>query len=198
MKLITSILLSLMFYGCSITTKVPSVQSYRLSAPKVSEVTSDVCKNLTLEISAPQANNLFYSFDMHYIEDNIKEGSFTRSRYSVPPAESVFSILNETLSDIDMFKGIVSYNTKARSDLILYTTIIDFMQYYNENNSSYSKVSMNFVVLDSKTKAVKNTIKKTITVKFEKNDALDGFIALNKANHKVILELVPWLETSCK
>ena len=198
MKLIISILLILTFYGCSLTTKVPSVQNYRLTAPQIGEVDLSVCKDLTLEVSSPEANNLFHSFDMYYVENGIKEGSFTKSRYSVPPAESVFSILNETLSEVGMFKGIVSYNTKAKSDLILYTTIIDFMQYYNEDESSYSKVSMNFVLLDSTTKIVKDTVKKTIIVKFEKNNAFDGFIALNKANHKVIQELVVWLNNSCK
>ena len=76
MKKLLLLPLSMLLLSCSITTKVPAVQSYKIKSYEAKKIVNESCNKITLEISNTAANNIYFNDNMYYISDENKANSF--------------------------------------------------------------------------------------------------------------------------
>jgi len=199
MKVLYSFIVFLVLLsGCS-TTK-PTVVEYKLSLEDLkASGLSDGCKDKSLKVTQAFSSNSLMSLDMNYMIGKSKIYSYSQAQWDNSPNKEITSQIVQLLRDSKLFKTTHNSKSIVKSDMILETTIEDFMQYYDEKiSTSYVKVSINMTLLDAKTAKV--IASKTFSTKLKSTslDAEGGVDALNKALRDVLEDSLKFLSEVCK
>jgi len=188
----------LIFSGCSVTHA--PIAEYRIT-PKLDKSTlnAKMCRDKSLKVAQVFSSSSLMSKKMKYAQDDYKEFSFSESEWAVSPNKVITKELVKSLRDTQLFSNVTSFKSRSRSDLILETSVEDFMQYFSTNNEkSYVNVVMSMTLIDAKSsKSIKTkTFIKRIDAK--SINAYGGVTALNNAFEIVLTENREWLESVCK
>lgn len=190
--------LLLLMSGCSSTS--PSITEYRISTniePK--KVESAGCKAKSLKVAEAFSASALMSLKMNYATGSNKQFTYSQSQYSLSVSHSISSELLKMLREMDIFKTVQISKSRSRNDLILETSIDDFMQYFSEDEkSSFVNVVISLSLLDTITSTA--IASKTFSAKLDTKtlDAEGGVDALNIALSDVLLQTSDWLVEVCK
>ena len=188
----------LIFTGCSVTSA--PVTEYRID-PQVKFEVSDAhtCKDKSLKITQVFSSTSLMSKKMKYAEDDLKENSFSQSEWAISPTKAITKELVKSIRASQLFSTVTSFKSRSRSDIILETSVEDFMQYFNtKSKKSYVSVVVSMTLVDSKSSKTLET--KTFEKKVDVSsfDAYGGVKALNTAFEILLIENNKWLESLCK
>lgn len=188
----------LIFTGCSVT--YPPISEYRI-APEVKQIVhnTDSCKDKSLKISQVFSSSSLMSKKMKYAQDNYKEYYFSESEWADAPNKVITKELLKSVRATNIFSNVTSFKSRTKSDMILETSVEDFMQYFSDDSSkSYVNIVMTMSLIDAKSS--KNIETKTFEkiLEVESINAQGGVDALNSAFSTILSQSSLWLEDVCK
>jgi cholesterol transport system auxiliary component len=197
-KYILSGLVTLMITGCTTATTQP--MEYKLTTDvKAHNYTSKSCKDKTIRIRDVFASSSLMSTDMKYAIGTNKELSYTQSKWVVSPNKILSAEILKSVRESGIFASVHNAKSRIYTNMTLEIDVEDFMQYYNkEKNDSFSKVVLNFTLIDNKTKKVVSTTKIIKTYPSQTLDAKGGVDALNLALDDVLYNSNLWLDKVCQ
>ncbi|QFR49748.1 hypothetical protein FJR48_08385 [Sulfurimonas lithotrophica] len=194
------ILLTLVLVFSSCSTSVPTIVKYKVASNvDINKFEATKCKSKSVKVSSVLTSSSLMSKDMSYVQGDSKVFEYSESAWLNNPNLSVSRELVKMLRDIDIYKSVQEVKSRSKSDLIIESTLEDFMQYYsNDLKSSFAVVQINLTVIDSKTNEV--LLSKTFKskIKTKSLDAKGGVKALNLALKKVLEDSSAWLIEGCK
>lgn len=185
--------------GCSIVPH-PAITEYRIDTKNIEfkHKKGDGCISKSLKVAEAFSSSLLMSSDMSYVTDNNKQFTYTQSQWSQSPNHAITSEILNLLRDMKIFKTVQISKSRTRNDLILETSIDEFMQYFiNNGKESYVEVRISLTLVDTKTSKAIST--KTFSSKVDSIslDAEGGVVALNKALVNVLKQSSNWLMEIC-
>lgn len=188
----------LLFAGCSVTHS--PVTEYRIAPQVKSEVfSSSACKDSSLKVAQVFSPNSLMSQKMKYAQGEFQEFSFSESEWADSPNRAITKELLKSIRETELFSSVTSFKSRSRSDMILETSVEDFMQYFeSENEKSYVNIVMSMTLINSKNS--KTVATKTFQKRVEVTplNAEGGVSALNSAFGEVLQEHLLWLKESCR
>ena len=188
----------LIFTGCSVTNA--PIAEYRITPQvKSTSYNASSCKDKSLKISQVFSSSSLMSKKMKYAQDDYKEFSFSESEWAVSPNKAITKELVKSVRDTELFANVTSFKSRSRSDMILETSVEDFMQYFSGNNEkSYINIVMSMTLIDAKSSKSIETKTFVKRVDVESINAYGGVDALNRTFGVVLQEHSTWLESVCK
>lgn len=186
------------FVGCTI--KNPHISEYRvLTMHNSDSYHSNGCKDKSLKVGKVFSSSLLSSQRMRYIKDEYKEFSFSESQWAQSPNQAISQEILKSVKGSNLFRSVNSFKSRSKSDLILESSVEEFIQYFNKDDSkSYVKVTISVSLVDISLGVVigETTIKKVLST--DTIDANGGVKALNKALSNVLDENLEWLSGVCR
>lgn len=201
MRYILPIFLVLIFAGCG--TKVPVATKYKISTKidlqNLINKDDSTCKEHSLKVMQSFSSSMLMSKDMNYVVDSNKVYPYSVAQWAISPNKVVSDEYFKMLRDLDIFKSIQNAKSRTKSSWLLETKVEDFMQYYeNDNTSSYVNVAINLIILDSATSKVLSAKVFSSRLDVDTLDANGGVLGLNKALRDVLSQSASWLNGECK
>ena len=192
------IILTLLLSGCTVTT--PSKAEYRIAPTmEIKSVQKSTCKDSSLKIAQAFSASTLMSKKMRYIYDEQQEFTYSESAWSRSPSRSITAALLKSVRDTKLFKSVINYKSRSRSNLILETNIEEFIQHYEEDNEeSFVSVVISFSLVDAKTSKTIDTTTISVELETQTLNAKGGAEALNKALIEVLEKNNEWLGSICK
>ena len=188
----------LFFSGC--TMKSPSITEYRINSKTHSnELKSTGCKDKSLKVVEAFSSSSLMSLDMNYGVDSHKQFTYSQSQYSISPNHAVSSEILRLVKEMNIFKSVQISKSRSRNDMILETSIDEFMQYFEDSeNRSYVKIRISMTLINTKNSKVIATDTFVSRVDTKSLDAEGGVEALNIALSDVLSKSSYWLGDICK
>lgn len=164
MKRLLLLILSLFILsGCSSNNRAVNIKEHTIQSKPIPNQKIDNLKNLSIKIRPLMTNEIYNTNHMWY-----KQGSeftyFAYNKWAIPPIDMIRQNVQASLIASDTFSGVLTTNTKAKTDLILEIEIVDFYQVFNVNES--------YVVMEIKANLISNDNNKLLKTKifhFNKN-----------------------------
>ena len=195
MLLVISILV---LSGCS---KIqPAITQYRvksdLSVDSLSEGSS--CRDKSLKVAQAFSPTPLMSLNMKYVYGGNKLFSYSQAQWVDSPNRAISSEILKLLRATNLFKSVQTFKSRSRSNFLLESNIEDYIQYFSKDQkNSYSKVVINFTLIDMRTNEV--IAAKTLSAKVasETLDADGGVEALNRALDDVLSQSIIFFKGVC-
>jgi len=199
MRYILALISILILSGCTTTT--PAVTEYRvitdMTKPKM--VNSGGCRDKSLKIAQAFSSSSLMSHHMPYMQGNSKQYIYTESRWSEAPNIALTREFLKHIKKTKLFKNVLNPKSRSKSDLVLEINIIDFMQYFNaDETTSYVNVEVYLTLVDIKSGVSIATESFNSKVDVETLNAEGGVKGLGLALKKVIDDSTKWLNGVCK
>jgi len=196
--LILALLFSFLLSGCS--TTYPVVTEYRINTKlNVEKVQSSKCKDKSIKVAQAFSSSLLMSLDMNYGVGDDKQFSYSQSQWALSPNNAMSAELVDMLRKMDIFQTVQIPKSRTRNDLILESSIDEFMQYYNEEeNRSFVKVKISLSVIDTKTLQAIETKSFAKELEASSLDSSGGVKALNLALENLLMDSAKWIEEICR
>ena len=198
MKLLYIVLAVFTLTGCS--TTIPSVAEYRISTQENSKsFTQSSCSDKSLKVAQAFSSSSLMTLNMNYGQGPHKRFVYTQSQWAESPNSAITAEILKSIKSTKLFKSVQVSKSRSNNNLLLETSIEDFMQYFSEDEkSSYANVIINLSLIDTSSNRVVAT--KTFDSKVEvlTIDADGGVVALNQALENTLLESVEWFGEVCK
>lgn len=198
MKLLYIVLAVFTLTGCS--TTIPSVAEYRISTQENSKsFTQSSCSDKSLKVAQAFSSSSLMTLNMNYGQGPHKRFVYTQSQWAESPNSAITAEILKSIKSTKLFKSVQVSKSRSNNNLLLETSIEDFMQYFSEDEkSSYANVIINLSLIDTSSNRVVAT--KTFDSKVEvlTIDADGGVVALNQALENTFLESVEWFGDVCK
>jgi len=179
--------------GC---TTQPHIVEYRIVPNlEIQASSNSQCKGKSLKIAPVFTSSSLMSQTMKYTTEEFKEFAFTESEWAVTPNRAIGNALERALREKKIFASVSSFRSRSRADLLLESSVDEFIQHFYSNNKKSSvKVSLFANLVDNKNS--KSLASKTFTKELavEQLNAKAGVEALNKALKEVLQEELQWLE----
>jgi len=197
MKYFALISLGIFFIGCSVQT-LPPMKQYHLELQSSSIAGNSSCDQATLKLLSPVNAKEYMTTQMHYKVDNIEEGVYNNSSWSVPLVQNIYNELVEAIRKSGTFKTVISSSSLAQSDYIAEIEIDAFEQKFDQERQN-AIVEVDIVVNVIKKSTFQTVAQKRFSTQVPSTtpDAKGGVIALNKAFNQVAQEIVAWLAGVC-
>ncbi len=198
MRYILVVLSIFLLEGC--TQLIPPVTEYKIATKELSVKTSStMCRERSLKIAQAFSSNSLMSLQMNYIEGSSKIYAYTQSQWITAPNKEITSRIIKAIRDSKLFKTVQSTKSRSNSELILETTIDDFMQYYNKDlTTSYVDVIVTMTLIDTKTNLVVATKTLKATKDVQTLDAMGGVDGLSAALGDVMNQSIEFLDEVCR
>ena len=197
-KLYLTLLILFLLSGCS--TIKPSITEYKITLQTLnSNSESTGCIDKSLKVSKAFSSSSLMSQQMKYVQDEHKIYEYSQAQWMNTPNQEISSQIVKSIRDSKLFKSTQNDKSRSRSDIILETTIEDFMQYFSKDfTESYVNVVISLSLIDSRTGEVIST--KALESKVEANslDAAGGVKALDIALRDVLNQNLEFLNGVCK
>ena len=199
MKLYLIAILSLFFMsGCSTTH--PAITEYRINSKlKIDKKESTQCIDKSLKVAQAFSSGALMSLDMDYAMGNDKQFTYTQSQWALSPNNAISAEIVNLLRGMYIFKTVQISKSRTRNDMILETSIDEFIQDYSEDkNRSSANVKISLTLIDAKTSkaiATKSFHKKIDARTLDSNG---GVQALNLALKDVLEQSAQWIGKICK
>ncbi len=198
MPYIVWIITAVMISGCSIVKTVPSKSEYRLVLPEVKQEHYLACRDTTLKLEPVQSADTFLNRQIYYVVNEIEQYHYTQSLWAESPNSMVEQLMKQVLIESHLFASVLDYRSNADTTWRYEVRLLDFMQYFTDETSSYVKVSMDFVLIKNSGREVVASKHIEVTLPTSSADAKGGVEALNRALSRIINESNTWLKTQCR
>ncbi len=190
--------LVIMISGCSITKTVPSKTEYRLLTPDVAKIQSSSCESITIKLEPIQSSNTLLDHRMYYAIDSIEQRYYSESLWVQSPNKMIEQILKNAMIESKLFGSVLDYRSNADTQWRYEVRILDCMQYFKDDGSSYVKLSMDFVIIKNIGMKIVASKHLEVVVPAETSDAQGGVIALNRAVSQIVTQSNSWLQSECQ
>lgn len=194
------ILIGLVFLFSACSTKTPVVVKYKISSNLgIDSISESKCKDKSIKVSSTFTSSNLMSKDMSYTQGGSKVYEYSESAWLNNPNRSVSRELIKMLRDSGIYKSVQESKSRSKSDLIVESTLEEFMQYYSDDlKKSYVVVRINFSIIDTHSSEViaEETFKSQVDTKTL--DAEGGVDALNTALKEVLNESSKWFVKGCR
>jgi cholesterol transport system auxiliary component len=185
--------------GCAVQKIGPEVSEYRLRPLQVERHAShDACRDKTMQVSLTLAPDLFKSLQIHYADADFTHYTYTRSRWAESPDRQLRHLFESALEQSGLYKSVITYDSQAYNDLYFEPKINDFMQYFDDDGSSWVHLDMELMVMDQDTARVISNLHVEKRVPTESSDALGAVKAFNALVHETLNETIGWLDDVCE
>ncbi len=191
------IIIAVAMSGCSIVKTVPSKSEYRLVTPEVVQKHHSACHQSTLKLEPVQSANTFLNRQIYYVTNDIEEHHYTQSLWAQSPNSMIEQLIKQVLIESNMFASVLDYRSNADTTWRYEVRLLDFMQYFEHDMSSYVKVSMDFVLIKNIGRQVVASKHIEMTLPTQSADARGGVQALNRLLSRILAKSNAWLETQC-
>ncbi|GEM_PF-517903 len=193
-----SIILVTLMSGCSIIKTVPSKSEYRLVVPEVTPAHDSACHQSTLKLEPVQSADTFLERHIYYVMHDIEQYHYTQSLWAQSPNRMIEQLIKQVLIERNMFDSVLDYRSNADTTWRYEVRLLDFMQYFEQDSSSYVKVSIDFVLIQNIGRKAVASKHLELTLPTQSADAKGGVMALNEALKRIISQSNQWLEVQCR
>ena len=199
MKIVLIALSMFLMSGC-IAVK-PTITEYKINTESIKRVPiiANECKDKTLRISQAFSQSSLMSHKMCYTEFQNRVYSYTQSQWQETPNNFLTQELLKNMRDSNLFKTVLSSKSRSKSDLILESSIDEFMQYYSDDAKKlHVDVAITLTLIDAKDATVKSTQTFTSKLDAKTADAAGGVEAINRALEEIFSKNIEWIEGVCR
>lgn len=198
-QLIVAVLLVFVSGGCSIMTTVKGVNEYRIAYPAVNTAAAPGnCAPYLLKVNYVRSSELLKSQRIYYVQTpGNTQNAFTQSRWVQSPAKRIEELVEQTVSGSGIFNNVVHFDSMARGDLLLETTLIDFTHYFDVNDTPSVRFMAHVALLKQPQMQIVATKRYDWTLPNASADAEGGVTALNTLCERFLQENIEWLEGVC-
>ena len=199
MKIYLIAIVTLLFISACSTTH-PAITEYRINSKlKIDKLESTQCIDKSLKVAQAFSSGSLMSLDMDYAMGDNKQFTYTQSQWALSPNNAISAEIVNLLRDMSIFKTVQISKSRTRNDMILETSIDNFIQNYTEDkNNSSANVKISLTFIDAKTSkaiATKSFHKKIDTTTL---DSDGGVKALNLALKDILEQSAQWIGEICK
>jgi len=166
--------------------------------PEFTKISSSPCSDITVKLEPIQSSNILLDRRMYYVTNEVEQHYYTESLWSQSPNKMVEQIVKSVMIESQLFASVLDYRSNADTQWRYEIRILDFMQYYRDDMSSYVKLSMDFVLIKNAGREIIASKQLEATLPVETPDAKGGVLALNKATAKIVKESNSWLQSECQ
>ncbi len=198
MPYILWIIVLVVMSGCSIVKTVPGKHEYRLVLPEVAVQPHSACRQSTLKLEPVLSADTFLDRYIYYVVNNIEQHRYTQSLWAQSPNSMIEQLIKQMLIEGRMFASVLDYRSNADTTWRYEVRLLEFMQYFNPDMSSYVKVSMDFVLIKNVGREVVDSQHFERLLPAKTADAKGGVMALNKALLDIMQESNVWLQQQCQ
>lgn len=196
-KAVLYVLVSMFFVSCSSVN--PPVIEYKIQTPTTEALDAKSCKSKSLKVSKAFSLAKYMSLDMKYTQGDIKEYSYSKSRWASSVNRTVSEEIFKHVRGLEVFLSVQNSKSRTKSDWVLETNIEEFMQHYDANSKkSSAEIAINFTILDSHTSQVIDS--KLFRAKSDAKslNAEGGVEALNLAFKDILAQSSNWFGDICR
>jgi len=180
--------------GC-INNNVPSVQVYTLAPQLVPQgQPAEQASQTTIKLATMRAPRTFTSDEIIYSDNQYGQNSYLYSRWSAPPVVLLQQLLQLQLAQNSYFKAVLPPSSTAKANWLLESTLYDFSQHIQTDQTSTGVVRIRFYLIDNNNKAIIATTEFSSSVAAPTANAQGGVTALNQATVEIMLQLNQWLD----
>ena len=190
-KTIWILSLFLLLSGCALKESAPMTE-YTLWATPMQAVSSSRYRTKTLKVSYPQSLKENLSRSIHYSYSLTNRGVYQNSEWSNNLGQLLQGTIIEALDQSRIYKGILSYDSRAYEDYRLESTVYDF-SHHVRGESSYAVVSIQFTLIDTNTGKLVKTRKFSYKEPTKTVDARGYVAAVNTVMSRLVRDLAGWL-----
>lgn len=183
--LVTAILL-IQVTGCSLfgPVKTPPVAPYSLTYLGSTTVRTN-SQGPVLSVSNVNAVPGFDTADMVYVRKHFDHKTFSKNRWSSPPADMITPLLVQSLQSTGCFRAVTSPTSGGTADLTLNTQLILLQQEFKANYSQIHMVML-ATLLGSGGQEVIAQRRFECVIATPQNTPYGGVIAANRATAEIL------------
>ena len=192
-------ILMILFSGCSTTT--PAVTEYRIETSSLQNAPAPKsgCSNKRLKVERTFAANSLMTHSMNYGVGAYKQYAYTQAKWADTPNKAITMQLTNALRQSALFESVLGDHSRSRADLILESSLVEFMQYFDEDTKhSFVKIVIHFTLIDAIKNQVIDTRSFEAKVDAPSDDAQGGVVALNEGLKEIFIQNRVWLEKVCQ
>lgn len=185
----------LLFSGCSIKDIEKRPQNYRLE-PKNALHVKKKQDDRVLRVQRVEGDSAVMTRSILYKKDGALK-PYKYGRWSELPATRLQEIFTEAIEVQKIYKATVNSRSFALADLILESSLENFEELYDSENSEVH-VKIRFRLIQRQSAKIVDTILVDVTKPVEKKGASGVVLAYNSAVEDVIIKLSEWLYAQSK
>ncbi len=184
-----SSLLVMNLTGCSLfgPVKTPPVTPYSLTYLGSTTVKSNP-QGPVISVSSVNAVPGFDTADMIYVRKHFEHGTFSKNRWSSPPADMMTPLLVQSLQNTGCFRAVTSPTSGGTADLALNTQLILLQQEFTANSSHIHMVVL-ATLLGGGGQEVIAQRRFECTIEAPLNTPYGGVIAANRATDEILNQI---------
>ena len=185
--------------GCSLNKITPEINTYTLSPPSkvmVPTASSADLKSKVVQLKPADASRVFSGTNIIYRDQQQGFNSYAYSRWSDSPVNLLNFYLQQVLEQSQLFSVVIPPDSLSGADLLLESTLYDFSHHVDNKSNSSGVISIQFYLVDARSKKVITTKQFSAQVTAKQFNAEGAVLALNQAMNKISDELLAWLATT--
>lgn len=126
-----------LFMGCSLQTTVPPMAKYQLDMPlEKTEHVKGPYSDKIVRMEQLESSTMLSGRMIVYTADNGQSYSYTKARWMESINRQLSNLMMRSLSKSGIFKDVIAYRSKAKSDYLLETGVYDFSQKVHDDGTS--------------------------------------------------------------
>ena len=185
---------SIFVAGCSFQKTTPAIETYFISPPSTIDHTrSTETGTLVIQLAVAETSRVFNSTNISYQDQQQGFNSYAYSRWSDSPVNLLNFYFQQLLEQSQYFSAVIPPSSLSDADLLLESTLYDFSHHIKDDNHSTANVSIQFYLINARSKKVIATTLLDSAVASEQN-AESAVIALNQAVNDIADQLLVWLD----
>ncbi len=187
---------TLLLNGCMVES-IPPVQTYTLGYQVTGlHAAAKRCQANTkiIRLAAISALLPYTTQDIIYSDGPNQLNHYLYSRWNDAPVRLLAKLFQQTLQSVGLFKAVVSDASVSKADYLLESELLEFRQLISDQSHSEVRITMEFRLLDPKTRqviSVKHIQQQQPVASINARGAVEAF---NQASQSVADALVRWLQ----
>lgn len=195
---IVLLIFSTFLSACSLQNTTPPIETYFIAPPSTTTNTrSAETGTLVIQLTAAETSHVFSSTNISYQDQQKGFNSYAYSRWSDSPVNLLNFYFQQLLEQSQYFSAVISPSSLSDADLVLESTPYDFSHHIKDDNLSTANVSIQFYLIDARSKELIATALFDAEIASEQN-AESAVFSLNQAVNNIDEQLLSWLEQQLK
>jgi len=179
--------------GCS-TTKLPPTNAYTISIATIKDKpVEQTTSNKIIRVGMPTSTAAIMSRNILYQDRHHSLNAYAFSKWSDTPNRMLANLFLTSIGDSAIFKVALPADSRGKSDYILESSLQQFHQRINADDTSTASVRIGFYLIETKTGVVKDAREFMSTEEVTSINANGGVEALNRAALSINAKLLEWL-----
>ena len=193
-RFIIVVIFFIFLVGCSLQKTTPAIETYFISPPSITGNTGTAETDAQIiQLAVADTSRVFTSTNISYQDQQQGFNSYAYSRWSDSPVNLLNFYFQQLLEQSQYFAAVIPLGSLSDTDLVLESTLYDFSHHIQDDDHSTAKVSIQFYLIDARSKKVIATTLLDSEVASD-NNAESAVLALNQAVNDIAEQLLAWLD----